>query len=158
METAPETPIFSGDSGNGDATYDKLRVIKERCPRVATGYQGSQSSRRITSPIRDHTCNSQIGCPSPQGQSKFKLRKVLQKEENPPGQATAQPAINKHFNSQGTTTHLHYMLCSSHFDDIVIIHLPNIDSCNLNENYQVPSVKEVCNLYFKTLKQSHNSQ
>ena len=29
METAPETLIFSGDSGNGDATYDKPRVIKE---------------------------------------------------------------------------------------------------------------------------------
>ena len=29
-----EAPIFSGDSGNGDATYVKPRVIKERHPRL----------------------------------------------------------------------------------------------------------------------------
>ena len=135
-----------------------MRVVKGRRPQVATSYRGSQSSWQITSPIRDHTCNSRTGCPSPRTQSKSKLRKVLQKEEKPPGQATAQPAINGHFNGHGTTTHLQYVLCSSHFNDIVIIHPPNIDSCSLNENYQVPSFKEVRNLYFKTLKWLHNSR
>ena len=50
---------------------------------------------------------------------------------------------------------INYVLCSSDFADIVIIHPIDIDECNINEsssNYTLPSKNEIHNAYFKQLK------
>ena len=50
---------------------------------------------------------------------------------------------------------INYVLCSPHFDDIVMINPIDIDNCNINDinsNYTVPSKNEICNAYFKQLK------
>ena len=57
------------------------------------------------------------------------------------------PAINKHMKHDIT---LHYVLCSSHFEDMVLIHPSNIDTCELNSNYETPRINTVRNQYFKT--------
>ena len=52
-------------------------------------------------------------------------------------------------------TTINYVLCSTHFDDIVIINPIDIDNCDTNDingNYTVPSKNEICNAYFKQLK------
>ena len=100
-----------------------------------------------------------MSCPGPRSQGKSKLRKVLQEKEITQISAIdlAQPAIERDIGSSQTIGHLQYVLCSPHFDDIVLIHPPNIDSCNITDNYHVPSFKEVRNLYFKTLKRLQHS-
>ena len=48
---------------------------------------------------------------------------------------------------------INYVLCSSNFEDIIIIHPIDIDKCNINENYTTPTKNETRNAYFKQLKQ-----
>ena len=49
---------------------------------------------------------------------------------------------------------IHYILCSNNFDDVVVIHLENINKCIINNDYVVPSKKEIRNAYFKHSKKS----
>ena len=52
---------------------------------------------------------------------------------------------------------IYCVLCSSNFDDIVIIHPINIDKCDItvnNENYTLPTKNEIHNAYFKQLKRN----
>ena len=49
-------------------------------------------------------------------------------------------------------TIMNYVLCSSNFEDIVIIHPIGIDKCDINENYMTPTKNEIRNAYFKQLK------
>ena len=47
---------------------------------------------------------------------------------------------------------INYVLCSIHFDDVVIVNPTDIDHCSIEEGYTVPSRKEICNAYFKQTK------
>ena len=47
---------------------------------------------------------------------------------------------------------LYYVLCSPCFADIVVIHPPNIDSCRVTDNYEIPTRNQIQNAYFKMLK------
>ena len=49
---------------------------------------------------------------------------------------------------------INYVLCSSNFEDIVIIHPINIDTCEINKNYILPTRNEIRNAYFKQLKRN----
>ena len=52
---------------------------------------------------------------------------------------------------------INYVLCSSYFEDVVLIHPIDIDKCDINvnnENYTLPTKKEIRNAYFKHLKQN----
>ena len=52
---------------------------------------------------------------------------------------------------------INYVLCSSNFEDIVIIHPIDIDKCDINvnnENYTSPTKNEIRNAYFKQLKRN----
>ena len=54
-------------------------------------------------------------------------------------------------------TTINYVLCSSNFEDIVIIHPIDIDKCDIkvyNEKYMMPTKNEIHNTYFKQLKQN----
>ena len=54
-------------------------------------------------------------------------------------------------------TTINYVLCSSNFEDIVIIHPIDIDKCDINvynENYRMPTKNEIRNAYFKQLKRN----
>ena len=56
---------------------------------------------------------------------------------------------------------INYILCSSNFEDIVIIHPIDIDECDINvnnDNYTSPTKNEICNAYFKQLKQNSKSK
>ena len=45
---------------------------------------------------------------------------------------------------------IHYVLCSHHFEDMVLIHPPNIDTCELTSNYETPRINTIRNQYFRT--------
>ena len=48
-----------------------------------------------------------------------------------------------------------YVLCSSNFEDIAVIHPIDIDECDINvnnSNYTLPTKSEIRNTYFKQLK------
>ena len=50
---------------------------------------------------------------------------------------------------------INYVLCSSNFEDIVIIHPIDIGECDTNvdsDNYTSPTKNEIRNAYFKQLK------
>ena len=56
---------------------------------------------------------------------------------------------------------INYVLCSSNFEDIVIIHPINIDKYDINvnnENYTSPTKNEIRNAYFKQLKRNSKSK
>ena len=56
---------------------------------------------------------------------------------------------------------INYVLCSSDFVDIVVIHPIDIDECDINvnsSNYTLPTKSEICNAYFKQLQQSSKSK
>ena len=56
---------------------------------------------------------------------------------------------------------INYVLCSSNFEDIVIIHPIDIDKCDINvynENYTTPTKNEICNAYFKQLQRNSTKQ
>ena len=56
---------------------------------------------------------------------------------------------------------INYVLCSSDFVDIIVIHPIDIDECDINENssnYTSPTKNEIRNAYFKQLKQSSKSK
>ena len=58
-------------------------------------------------------------------------------------------------------TTINYVLCSSDFVDIIVIHPINIDECDINvnsSNYTSPTKSEIHNTYFKQLKQSSKSK
>ena len=62
---------------------------------------------------------------------------------------------------QKLCTTINYVLCSSNFEDIVIIHPLNIDECHINinnENYTSPTKNEIRNAYFKQLKRNSKSK
>ena len=55
---------------------------------------------------------------------------------------------------------INYVLCSSNFEDIVIIHPIDIDECDINVNndhYTSPTKNEIRNAYFKHLKRNSKS-
>ena len=50
---------------------------------------------------------------------------------------------------------INYVLCSSNFEDIIIIHPIDIDESDTNvnnDNYTLPTKNEIRNAYFKPLK------
>ena len=52
-------------------------------------------------------------------------------------------------------TTINYVLCSSNFEDIVVIHPINIDECDINvnnSNNTLPNKNEIRNAYFKQLE------
>ena len=56
---------------------------------------------------------------------------------------------------------INYVLCSSNFEDIIVIHPIDIDECDINvnnSNYISPTKNEIHNAYFKQLKQSSKSK
>ena len=56
---------------------------------------------------------------------------------------------------------INYVLCSSNFEDIIIIHPIDIDECDTNvdsDNYTSPTKNEICNAYFKQLKWNSKSK
>ena len=53
---------------------------------------------------------------------------------------------------------IHYLLCSPNFQDIVIIHPADIDSCTITSNYKIPSLNEIRNSYFRYHRQLHRQQ
>ena len=56
---------------------------------------------------------------------------------------------------------INYVLCSSNFEDIIVIHPIDIDECDINvnnSNYTSPTKNEICNAYFKQLKRSSKSK
>ena len=56
---------------------------------------------------------------------------------------------------------INYVLCSSNFEDIVIIHPIDIDECDINvknDNYTSPTKNEIHIAYFKQLKRNSKSK
>ena len=53
---------------------------------------------------------------------------------------------------------INYVLCSPNFEDIVIIHPIDIDTCEIDKNYMTPTKNEICNAYFKQLKRKNKKK
>ena len=56
---------------------------------------------------------------------------------------------------------INYVLCSSNFEDIIVIHPIDIDECDINVNngnYTSPTKNEIRNAYFKQFKQNSKSK
>ena len=53
---------------------------------------------------------------------------------------------------------INYVLCSPNFEDIVIKHPNNIDTCEIEKNYMTPTKNEVHNAYFKQRKRKLTKQ
>ena len=53
---------------------------------------------------------------------------------------------------------INYVLCSSNFQDLVVIHPPDINNCAITSNYKMPSLNQVRNSYFKYHRQLHRQQ
>ena len=53
---------------------------------------------------------------------------------------------------------INYVLCSPNFEDIVIIHPIDIDTCEIDNNYMTPTKNEIRNAYFKQLKHKLTKQ
>ena len=52
---------------------------------------------------------------------------------------------------------INYVLCSSNFEDIIIIHPIDIDECDTNvnnDNYTLPTRNEICNDILNNLKET----
>ena len=111
-----------------------------------------------TSPKR--CCESHSGqCgQGPRVCSQTELRSVLRKEktEDQKKRDTTHPLTGSRIMmDQEHCVTINYVLCSSNFEDIVIIHPINIDECDTNvnnDNYTSPTKNEICNAYFKQLK------
>ena len=60
----------------------------------------------------------------------------------------------------GYNTHemINYVLCSSNFQDLVVIHPPDINNCAITSNYKMPSLSQVRNSYFKYHRQLRQQQ
>ena len=61
-------------------------------------------------------------------------------------------------NDSNTNVELHYVLCSTCFDDVVVISPPNIDHCDLKDNYQIPQRNQIRNMYFKVTRKAQTNR
>ena len=149
-EASPQ--IFRGDPRNGIATYDAHSTYSTE----NLGNQGSRHEREIPSQRCSANHPRQCG-KSPVVCSQVEFQSILPKEatKSQKKRDSAHPITSSQtMMDQKHCTLINYVLCSPNFEDIVIIHPIDIDTCKINKGYIIPTRNEVQNAYFKQLK--HN--
>ena len=151
MVTNASSQVFSSDPGGGTATDDTINHHQNDIPS-----NHSPSSQQIGTSTKGCHMSHPRNC----GQSSrvyrlTKLQPLLQEEAVKnwqKGNANKPLASGSTGPAQSCCTTINYVLCSPHFEDVVIINPIDIDDCDINVGYTVPSRNEIHNSYFKQLK------
>ena len=151
MAANASSQVFSSDPGGGTATDDTIDYHQ-----VDTPSNQGPSIQRIGTPTKGCHMSHPRNC----GQSsrvycRIKLRPLLQEEavKNQQKSNANQPLASSSMgHDRSCCTTINYVLCSPHFEDVAIINPINIDDCDINVGYTVPSRNKIRNSYFKQLK------
>ena len=144
MDLRETTPLVSNNQRGRNATHGTARASLR-----TNQHERSTCNRSTTENTRDPHVMANLGTShsglcgkSSEKYSRNQLREILQKEETESCSQRVSCTINT-AHSNDKRVELHYVLCSPCFDDIVVISPPNIDSCNLTENYHVPQYNQI---------------
>ena len=139
METTIPAQVIGGHRRNGnanaadDGTCNNKNI--ERPQGTPTCLGSPKTHQRGVHRRRRHSSDSRDGGMGPRNQCGPGFQEILQQKEGQTKRTSLPPAINKHMKHDIT---IHYVLCSHHFEDMVLIHPSNIDTCELNSNYETP--------------------
>ena len=149
MVNSSSTQVFSRDSRDGTTAHD----ITEYFQNDAPCHPSSCSQQSWSAPQGHHQGHTRDSGQGAGNNSRPELRPLLQEKaiQNWPAN-TAKHITSKPWSPNQQCQTIHYVLCSTHFNDIVVIHPPNIDQIDLDDGYDIPTRKEIRNSYFKHAK------
>ena len=149
MANSNLTQVFSHDSRGGTTAHDITEYVQNDAPC----HPSSWSQQSQSAPKGDHQGHTRDSGQGTGDNSRPELQTLLQKKaiQNRPANA-AKHITSKPWSPNQQCQTIHYVLCSTHFDDIVVIHPPNIDQIDLDNGYDTPTRKEIQNSYFKHSK------